>query len=337
MLLKIKNLGSINQAEIDLSKDLILLCGENDSWQAYLTYTIYHLFSFDTSFFLELTKLADLEDTTQSADELLAKNKLEVNLLEKLEKYFLPSKAQILELTTLYLKQKLAQFFESESILVTDTEIRLYAEDEFIKKRILLSAYETHFGNMQKGYFLTANKPPLSALLTFEVTPQHQFTTERLASAIALNTFISMAHSLLGVQAQIFQAKQKFSVGSDQEINDLLQRISPFAYLAERLESISPDFQSLIFYLRHLAQPKDLLIIREPEKELSIDNQMQMGNFIGSLVNKGFKVVTSTNSVPLVEEIIRMTDFEENEVLSTENTISLFFTRKIEWAKFSNN
>ncbi len=337
MLLKIKNLGSINQAEIDLSKDLILICGENDSWQAYLTYTIYHLFSFDTSFFLELTKLADLEDTTQAANELLANNKLEINLLEKVESYFLSSKAQLLELTTLYLKQKLAEFFAAESILVTDTEIRLDAEDEFIKKRILLSTYETHFGNMQKGYFLTANKPSFSPLLTFEVTPQHQFTTERIASAIALNTFISMAHSLLGVQTQIFQLTQKFNAGTDQEIQNMAQQTSSFAYLAQRLEGISPDFQSLIFYLRHLAQPKDLLIIREPEKGLNVDNQIRMGNFIGNLVNTGFKVVTSTNSVPLVEEIIRMTDFEENAVLSTENTISLFFTRKIEWAKFSSN
>lgn len=337
MLLTIKNLGSINQAEIDLSKALILLCGENDSWQNYLTYTIYHLYSFDTSVFLELTKLASLEDTTQLANELMSNNKLEVNLLEKVEGYFLSSKPQILEMTALCLKQKLAEFFESENILMPDTEIVLHAEDDFIKKQIMLSVYETHFGNMQKGYFLTAHKPSQSDVLTFEVSQQHQFTPDRLASAIALNTFISMVHGLLGVQPQIFQPKQKFAANSDQEVQDLAQKISPFAYLAERLAQISPDFQSLIFYLKHLAQPKDLLIIREPEKELHIDAQVLMGNFIGNLVNQGFKVVTSTNSIPLVEEIKRMTDTEQNEILATESTISLFFTRKIEWAKFSNN
>ncbi|TAH19133.1 MAG: hypothetical protein EAZ08_09675 [Cytophagales bacterium] len=337
MLLKIKNLGSINQAEIDLDKALILLCGEHDSWQNYLTYTIYHLYSFDTSIFLELTKLASLEDTTQEAKELMSKNKLEIKLLEKVDSYFLSSKYQILEMTALFLKQKLAAFFESENILMPDTEIALAAEDEFIKKQITLSNYETHFGNMQKGYFLTAHKPTKSDILTFEVSPQHQFTPDRLASAIALNTFISMVHSLLGVQPQVFEPKQKFVANSDQEVKDLAEKTSPFAYLAEKLAQISPDFQSLIFYLRHLAQPKDLLIIRQPEKNLYIDNQVLMGNFIGNLVNQGFKVVTSTNSIPLVEEIKRMTDTEQNEILATESTISLFFTRKIEWAKFSNN
>jgi hypothetical protein len=337
MLLKIKNLGSINQAEIDLSKDLILLCGEDDTWQTYLTYTIYHLFSFDTSFFLELTKLTQLEDTTALADQLLKNNKLEINLLDRIDAYFLPYKPQILKTTTTQLREKIREFFANFNESFIDTEISLLAEDEFVKKQISISTYETHFGNMQKGYFLTANKPTHSHILTFEVTPQHQFTPDRIANAVAMNTFICMVHSILGLQTQIFQVNQKFSLGSDQEIQDLTQKASSFAYLADRLDLISPSFYSLSFYLRHVAQPKDFLIIREPEKELSVDNQILMGNFIGNLVNEGFKVVTSTNSIPLVEEIRRMIEFEKNEVLSMENSISLFFTRKIEWTKFSDN
>ncbi|GAB4472573.1 MAG: hypothetical protein OHK0057_17250 [Thermoflexibacter sp.] len=337
MILKIKNLGSINQAEIDLSKDLILLCGEQDYWQTYLTHTIYHLFSFDTSFFLELTKFAQWEDLQELVQELQENNRLEINLLEKVDNYFLPYKHQILSTTTTYLREKIREIFTGFKESFINTEIVIDADNEFIKRQIILSNYETHFGNMQKGYFMTASKPSLSPMLSFEVTPQHQFTTERLQSAISMNIFISLVHSLLGLQTQIFQAKQKFSLGSEQEVQDLAQQTSPFVYLADKLDTISHDFPSLSFYLRHLAQPKDCLIIREPEQGLSIDNQIFIGNFIGNLVNQGFKVVISTNSVPLVEEIRRMIDFEQNPILSSANSISLFFSRKIEWGRFSDN
>ncbi len=41
MLLKIKNLGVLKEAEIDLSKDLILLCGHNNTGKTYVLYEIY--------------------------------------------------------------------------------------------------------------------------------------------------------------------------------------------------------------------------------------------------------------------------------------------------------
>lgn len=337
MFLKIKNLGSINQAEIDLSKALILLCGEQDTWQTYLSYSIYHLYSFDTSFFLELTKHSSLEDTTSLADKLLANHKLEINLLEKLDSYFLPYKTQILDTTTKFLREKLRESFFNTSESFLTTQIELSADDEFIRKQISLSKYETHFGNMQKGYFLTANKPVHQHTLTFEVTPNHEFTPDRIASAITMNTFICMIYSILGVQVQLFTAGQNFVADSAAQVQDLAQQTSDFAYLADKLTNITPHFPSLAFYLKHLAQPKDCLIIQEPERELSIDNQISMGNFIGELVNQNFKVIASTNSIPLVEEMRRMIAYEDNAVLSMENSISLFFSRKVEWTKFSIN
>ncbi|MEZ4952337.1 MAG: AAA family ATPase [Saprospiraceae bacterium] len=45
MRLTVKNLGVISKAEIDLSKDLILLTGENNTGKTYLAYVIYGVFS----------------------------------------------------------------------------------------------------------------------------------------------------------------------------------------------------------------------------------------------------------------------------------------------------
>ncbi|MCB1194076.1 MAG: AAA family ATPase [Leptospiraceae bacterium] len=43
MKFKIRNLGIIGKAEIDLSKDLILLCGQNNTGKTFITYAIYGL------------------------------------------------------------------------------------------------------------------------------------------------------------------------------------------------------------------------------------------------------------------------------------------------------
>lgn len=43
MIFKVENLGAIQHAEIDLSKDLILFCGHNNTGKTYLAYAIYSL------------------------------------------------------------------------------------------------------------------------------------------------------------------------------------------------------------------------------------------------------------------------------------------------------
>jgi predicted ATPase len=41
MKLKLKNIGTLKQAEIDLSKDLIILAGPNNTGKTYAAYTVY--------------------------------------------------------------------------------------------------------------------------------------------------------------------------------------------------------------------------------------------------------------------------------------------------------
>ncbi|MEZ4888168.1 MAG: AAA family ATPase [Chitinophagales bacterium] len=45
MIFKVKNLGIIEEAEVDLGKDLILLTGHNNTGKTYLAYAIYGLFT----------------------------------------------------------------------------------------------------------------------------------------------------------------------------------------------------------------------------------------------------------------------------------------------------
>jgi recombinational DNA repair ATPase RecF len=43
MIFNVKNLGYIEEASVDLSKDLIVLTGQNNTGKTYLAYTIYEL------------------------------------------------------------------------------------------------------------------------------------------------------------------------------------------------------------------------------------------------------------------------------------------------------
>jgi len=62
-------------------------------------------------------------------------------------------------------------------------------------------------------------------------------------------------------------------------------------------------FFSLVFYLEHLAQVGETLIIDEPELNLHPNNQRKIARVISMIANRGVKVIVSTHSDYLVREI----------------------------------
>ena len=59
----------------------------------------------------------------------------------------------------------------------------------------------------------------------------------------------------------------------------------------------------LVFYLEHLAEEGDCLMIDEPELNLHPDNQRQVARVLAQLVNAGLKVIVSTHSDYFVREL----------------------------------
>lgn len=57
------------------------------------------------------------------------------------------------------------------------------------------------------------------------------------------------------------------------------------------------------FYLKHAAQPDDLLIIDEPELNLHPENQRRIARLLARLVNVGIRVCITTHSDYLIKEI----------------------------------
>lgn len=67
--------------------------------------------------------------------------------------------------------------------------------------------------------------------------------------------------------------------------------------------SVIKTLSSITFYLRHLAQPNDLVIIDEPELNLHPDGQILLAKIFGRMLNSGLRLIISTHSDYIIREI----------------------------------
>lgn len=67
--------------------------------------------------------------------------------------------------------------------------------------------------------------------------------------------------------------------------------------------SIVKTLSSLTFYLKHLAQRGDLIIIDEPEMNLHPDAQVMLARIFGRMVNNGLNLLISTHSDYIIREL----------------------------------
>lgn len=80
------------------------------------------------------------------------------------------------------------------------------------------------------------------------------------------------------------------------------------------------------FYLRHLAEKGDILMIDEPELNLHPSNQRRFARLISSLVNIGIKVFITTHSDYLIKELNTLIMF--NNTKESDHTKSLLHKYK---------
>ncbi|ACK65346.1 conserved hypothetical protein [Rippkaea orientalis PCC 8801] len=88
--------------------------------------------------------------------------------------------------------------------------------------------------------------------------------------------------------------------------NDELYYIPKGQRVKLTMDESSSAVRSLLdigFYLRHEAQPNDLLMVDEPELNLHPENQRKMARLFARLVNLGIKVYMTTHSDYIVKEL----------------------------------
>ncbi len=80
--------------------------------------------------------------------------------------------------------------------------------------------------------------------------------------------------------------------------------------------SMVSELAAVVLYLRHLIRPNDVLIIEEPESHLHPAMQVEFTRQLAALINEGIRVVVTTHSEWLLEElanIVRRSQMSEKE------------------------
>ena len=83
------------------------------------------------------------------------------------------------------------------------------------------------------------------------------------------------------------------------------------------MDESSSSVRSLLdigFYLRHVAQPGDLLMIDEPELNLHPENQRRLARLFSRLVNMGIKVFLTTHSDYIIKELNTLIMLNQDKV-----------------------
>ena len=126
-----------------------------------------------------------------------------------------------------------------------------------------------------------------------------------------------------------FDRIEDISNGYYQLVEDEIRFISkknnpnPFDISLHLASSSARGISDLYFYLKHLAEPGELLMIDEPESHLSPTNQILMARILALCVNYGFKVLITTHSDYIIKEINNLimlsNDFKGKKEFIKEN------------------
>lgn len=383
MLFKVKNLGVIAEAEVDLSKDLILLTGQNNTGKTYLAYAVYwflqggmygnYIGNRYQDFVNELPlinldnwllsdkpyypkNIDNLIDFFASSYPLFKETRISVTFSETDLKTFKAKKISYGLISNSSKKEVFPPaFHKKENSLFADYEGEIPDTSDFLHNTVIESNFNSFCDELivrTYCYIMTAQR---SAIQLFGKD-----------ISIAQNKIWSVLQNLLhkgeivdrNLLENIRNNTNRYSqpIKRSLEIaSDLLEnskKISPYNYLAEELEisilkgkitianygdmRYSPNenaslklemhlvgttiqsLSPLIFYLRHLAQKNDCIIIDEPELNLHPDNQILVARFLGRLVNEGFKVIVSTHSNFIIREINNLIMLNKSDEKTTE-------------------
>jgi predicted ATP-dependent endonuclease of OLD family len=311
MIIKIKNLGIVEEARVDLGKDLIILTGENNTGKTYVAYTLYQLLNLDH---------------------------------EKLPGDIKSSPASISNSIGSLLKENLNHLFaydeETGASLFKETHIELQAVEKAAKEK---SPRDFARKYLSAGTYIAPAERSAINIFSKELSLIKNRLFEGLLKTNGKpNEMLDLLKSRLNRYPRPIRDNLEIA----EDLANLSKKRSPFHFLAEELEQhilkgkirVSPagevkyipdeaqnvnlevhltgslvkSLSNIVFYMRHLAGRGDWIVIDEPELNLHPDNQRWMARFFGRLVNEGFKVLISTHSDYIVREINNLIMLSQN-------------------------
>jgi len=111
----------------------------------------------------------------------------------------------------------------------------------------------------------------------------------------------------------------KVQISSDGEIQFRPTKSPRTLLPVQMTASVIKTLSSLVVYLKHIANPNDLIIIDEPEINLHPDNQILLARLFARLANAGFRLMISTHSDYIIREFnnLVMVSHKDNEAVQS--------------------
>jgi len=129
MQITLENIGQIKKAEIDLNKDLIVLCGANNTGKTYLAYSIYGLYNSIEPFGVENS----IKGVKKILNTIFEVGSLDINILD----IFLTEKKDILGLLSKKYIDYLPTVFASAKDFFRESQINIDIDNKSIEKYII--------------------------------------------------------------------------------------------------------------------------------------------------------------------------------------------------------
>lgn len=418
MRFTLKNLGRLREATIDLSKDLILLTGPNNTSKTYVAYAIYG--------FAKSVERILSEIFTERLQPQLSADRIEFDLTDILG----DDLPLFLRSVTESYTGSLSGVFGSDEAFTANASVEFdlgAVNLEALRSAILATPLHLESDSSVLGFRLIGDKQPGSRFFVLAQTPpatnggasasnsSEATSYLRIAAASILTIFFSQilfpqlglpliftaersaiqlfSRELLGRRAgadgyvgalkAFTQPRQRTDrypmpirdgLSAASEYYHLKRLTSPLAPLVDKLEqdlmqgsvrvgedgdmSFQPEgaqagmdmhlasssvksLSGMSFYLRHLAQEGQLLVIDEPELNLHPDNQRRVARLLARIARAGVKVLISTHSDYVIREInnlimlsadqdgalLQKHGYERDETLTPEQVGAYLFDR----------
>jgi len=105
----------------------------------------------------------------------------------------------------------------------------------------------------------------------------------------------------------------EYKVSKDDEIQFIPNNKKSLKLSLVESSSAVRSLLDIGFYLRHIAQTGDIVIVDEPELNLHPHNQRKVARLFAMLVNYGIKVFITTHSDYIIREINTLIQFSQND------------------------
>lgn len=204
--------------------------------------------------------------------------------------------------------------FSSHIFSVERNSIYTFSKELSVKRNMLIDEMQKNAGSKKMNPFEWMSKR--STRYPLPIRDGLEIAEDIVNYQKRESEFVNFANE---IEADILNGK--VSVNKDGEVvfasNKAKSKKIPIHLSASLVKTLS----SVIFYLKHLAKPNDLIIIDEPELNLHPDNQIILTRIFAKLINKGFRILISTHSDYVIREInnlIMLSGIKNNQKIIEE-------------------